>query len=360
MATFPIVKGVRLRATKVNRCGLPIAGASNFMVTDGFVTAKIAAVMNDAKELEQVNAEGRVCVVDRTPPERKHYKVDIELCNVNTGLITMFNGWEQVLDYNDDAIGFRDQKTVDDDYGVALEIWTGGRSDDDCATQTTDSIFTAPGTGKKYGYLLIGATEFTLGDISVSAAVSTLTLSGISIAMPQWGRGPWNVAALDANNTAGRLLEPLNEDSHYTFFRTPIEPPEPTVDQEPKALAISSIFTNPNYYFGGPASAPAANVAPNQPAASAAVAKTVAVLGVPTGGTFTLTYRGKTTATIVYNAAAAAVASALVALDDGYVAADFTVTGSAGGPYSVTLARGGGLTGTGSFTGGTNPALSIY
>jgi len=270
MATFPIVKGVRLRATKINSCGLPIAGPSNYIVTDGYVSAKISAVMNDAKELEQTNAEGKTCVIDRTPPERKHYKVDIELCNVNTGLISLFNGWEQVLDYNDEAVGFRDQKDVDGDYGVALEIWTGGKADDDCAVPTADgSLFTEAGSGKKYGYLLIGATEFTLGDISVSAAVATLTLSGVSIAMPQWGRGPWNVAAINSDNDPGRLLEPLNEESHYTFFRTPIAPPEPTADQELQPLEIATIFTDPNFYFGGPANAPAADVAPEQPVPSA-------------------------------------------------------------------------------------------
>lgn len=268
MATFPIVKGVRLRATKINSCGLPIAGAGNYMVTDGYVSATLSAVMNDAQELEQVNAEGKTCVIDRTPPERKHYTVEIELCNVNSGLISLFNGYEQILDYNNESVGFRDQKSVDGDYGVALEIWTGGKADDDCPIPVEDSVFTDPGTGKKYGYLLIGATEFTLGDISVSAAVATLTLSGVSIAMPQWGRGPWNVAAIDSSNTPGRLLAPLNEESHYTFFRTPIGPPDSTVDQEPQPLEIASIFTDPDFYFGGPGNAPAVDVAPDQPVSS--------------------------------------------------------------------------------------------
>lgn len=268
MSVFPIVKGVRLRATKINSCGLPIAGPANFIVTDGFVSVKIAAVMNDAKELEQTNAEGKTCVIDRTPPERKHYKVDVELCNVNTGLISMFSGWEQVLDYNDESVGFRDQKSVDGDYGVALEIWTGGRSDDDCPIPAEDSIFSNSGTGKKYGYLLVGGTEWMPGDLSISAAVATFTLSGISVAMPQWGKGPWNVAALDANNTPGRLLEPLNDESHYTFFRTPIEPPDATPEQEAQELEIASIFTAPNYYFGGPGNAPAADVAPDQAVSS--------------------------------------------------------------------------------------------
>lgn len=53
-----------------------------------------------------------------------------------------------------------------------------------------------------------------------------------------------------------------------------------------------------------------------------------------TGGTFTLTFNGETTTTIAYNASAAAVESALEGLAS-YSSGDFTVTGSAGGPYTV-------------------------
>src|SRR5215217_5547460 len=42
--------------------------------------------------------------------------------------------------------------------------------------------------------------------------------------------------------------------------------------------------------------------------------QTVTITGTPTGGTFTLTYAGATTAAIAYNAAAAAVTTALEAL----------------------------------------------
>ena len=63
-------------------------------------------------------------------------------------------------------------------------------------------------------------------------------------------------------------------------------------------------------------------------------------LGGATAGTFTLTFRGRTTAGIAFDATAAAVKSALVALD-GFTAADWTVTGSAGGPYAVTTPGGG-------------------
>src|SRR6202012_4940635 len=105
------------------------------------------------------------------------------------------------------------------------------------------SIFTNPGTGLKYGYLLMFGTEFTLGDITIGAQVSTLTLSGITFPGPQWGKGPYNVAAIDGNNTAGRLLTPTNNDSHFLIFRTPIAPPDVTPGGDPVALATSTLFT---------------------------------------------------------------------------------------------------------------------
>jgi hypothetical protein len=74
-------------------------------------------------------------------------------------------------------------------------------------------------------------------------------------------------------------------------------------------------------------------------------------LGTQSTGTFDLGWGGNTTGTIAYNATSAAVKAALVALDDGYVAADWTVTGSAGGPYTVTPPQRTPLTGDGSSLG---------
>lgn len=79
-------------------------------------------------------------------------------------------------------------------------------------------------------------------------------------------------------------------------------------------------------------------------------------IGGATAGTFTLTWAGKTTAAIAFDATSAAIKSALAALDDGYAASDFTVTGSTGGPFAVTV-PGGVLTGDG--TGLTGGAFAV-
>ncbi|QPX61715.1 major tail protein [Gordonia phage Bunker] len=81
------------------------------------------------------------------------------------------------------------------------------------------------------------------------------------------------------------------------------------------------------------------------------------ITGTPTGGTFTLTYQGKTTAALNHNATASQVKTALVALDDGYTSAHFDVSGNAGGPYTIKVPAAGTLSATASFTGGTSPDI---
>jgi hypothetical protein len=59
------------------------------------------------------------------------------------------------------------------------------------------------------------------------------------------------------------------------------------------------------------------------------------MVGTPTGGTFTATYRGATTSAVAYNASAATLQTALEALST-IKAGNVAVSGSAGGPWTVT------------------------
>jgi hypothetical protein len=94
--------------------------------------------------------------------------------------------------------------------------------------------------------------------------------------------------------------------------------------------------------------------------------QTVTVTGSPTGGTFTLSSGGNTTAAIAYNAAASAVQTAIRAL--GTIWAAVTVSGSGGGPYTVTFPAATSnvqpaaapISGDGTaLTGGTSPSVTV-
>lgn len=124
----------------------------------------------------------------------------------------------------------------------------------------------------------------------------------------------------------------------------------------------------------------AINLAPNSTFAKGTVlgqitsaandVQTVTISGSPTGGTFTLsgtnplTGQAFTTSGIAYNAASSAVQTALTA-STAFGTGNVTVSGSAGGPYTVTAA--GSLvsmpipvmTAASSFTGGTSPATAV-
>lgn len=94
--------------------------------------------------------------------------------------------------------------------------------------------------------------------------------------------------------------------------------------------------------------------------------QTVTITGAPTGGSFTLTYSGQTTASLPWNATASAVQLALENLAAIGVG-DATVTGGPGPatPFVVTFknALAGrdvpAMTATGAFTGGTTPAVAV-
>lgn len=97
--------------------------------------------------------------------------------------------------------------------------------------------------------------------------------------------------------------------------------------------------------------------------------QTVTISGSPTGGTFTLTWSGQTTGDIAFDASAADVQAALAALSnigDTDTGADVSVSGSDGGPWTVTFkgVLGGAdvaqMTADGSgLTGGTTPAVAV-
>lgn len=93
--------------------------------------------------------------------------------------------------------------------------------------------------------------------------------------------------------------------------------------------------------------------------------QTITLSGVPTGGTFTLTFSGQTTSAIAYNASAATVDAALEALSN-IGAGDVSVTGSAGGPWTVEFTNALGasnqpaMTGDGaSLTGGSGQTITV-
>jgi hypothetical protein len=94
-------------------------------------------------------------------------------------------------------------------------------------------------------------------------------------------------------------------------------------------------------------------------AATGRTMRLVTLTGAPTGGTFALTYKARTTTNIHWNDTADNVLAALLALSGAYTTLDFAVTGPDGGPWTITTPVGSLSADNVALTGGTTPAVAI-
>ena len=287
-----LVKGRRIRVTKLDACGRPIYGDNSHVVSKGFISVGFTANTSESDEINVTNAAGEVCVFEAAVTSLTGYGLEVQFCEVDPELFSLVTG-QPVVKAADGTtvIGFDVDTKIDlSNSNFALELWAGSPATDACSN---------PGATGAYGYLLLPFLKGgILGDFTVENGAITFTLTGANTSEGNaWGVGPYPVM-LGAGGTA-----------------------------EVQRATIT---------------------------------------GVPTGGTFTLTYNGATTAPIAYNATAAAVQTALEALSN-LGPGDAVVTGGPLPATAATITFGGALnvrdvnqmTATGSFSGGATPAIAI-
>lgn len=356
-AEYGVVKGLMARFTLTDACGMPIAGPRSRIASKTFATATGSPQMRERQDIEQNNADGSVGVSDSTRAQRKYWNVGFDFNKINSDVFNMLLQWELILGYDGSAIGVGDVKETPANRAVMVEIWSGVGSDDECDDiPTTDDILTSGLiTSAKEGYTAWCVKDFALSsDYVIGESVSTFSATGRTVNPTRWGRGPYNVMAIDAQGTPGRLLVPVPVGRHITAFETTVPHPEPTDGACPLIL--------PSPYYG----AMAAETAPEQPACDAVGTneeQNVAITGTPTGGSFTLSLLGYVTSSIAYNAATSAVQTALEALAS--VGTGNVTVGGSVGDYDVEFV--GDLAGinlptmvaSASLTGGTSPAVNV-
>lgn len=219
MATkcFTVVRGKRLRVTRLDECGNPPAGgtADSLVVTKGFVTVELSAVVAEGDDIEQKNANGDICVSDRSRDQFRRWDLSIEFCDVDPSILGMITNVTLEEDWQGDVVGVRQPEgsTID---SFALEVWTG--------VPGTDCL---PGEPSTYGYMLIPfVIGNSLGDITIENGASTFSATAHTKGGGGWGVGPFDVVAIDAANTPGPLDLPVGSREHLILRTTTVEPPE--------------------------------------------------------------------------------------------------------------------------------------
>jgi len=215
-----VVRAPAARVTRLGPCGELSETGCDFAVTESFVEIVLTKVFQERQDALTLNANGDICVDKPKAPILRWYEVAITFCNVDPELFNIVSADPLIL--NDatipEAIGWCTLPDSASASNFALEFWTG-TDDDDC---DDDEVV--------YGYgLLPRIVQGTIGDVTISNATVTFTVTGITRGANQWGVGPYNVIINETGPNAGLpapLLEAVNPESHKCFMWTKLGPPE--------------------------------------------------------------------------------------------------------------------------------------
>ena len=205
---YGVVRGKRVRVTRLDSCGaFPVPTTANSLVTSsGFVSVQFSPDYEAGEEIIQKNADGALCVNDRTCDVFKRTNVTISFCNVDPDIMSLVTGNSIEVDGSGNDVGFRVSEGITCNQ-FALELWTGIDGQNACPPTNEVQSLTEGGAGLTSFTLtatLPGYSPATTGSIAVSStAVQVQTalegLDGIdpgdvSVTGPAGAsNGPWNV-----------------------------------------------------------------------------------------------------------------------------------------------------------------------
>jgi hypothetical protein len=210
------LRGKVMRITKLNACGGFVAAAASVVTTKGFVSVAQTANYRDPDEYEVVNANGDLCVNERSDSQLKWLDLVITMCEIDVEGLNLMTGSPLVLD---DAtipnnVGFRTREGTTANF--ALEIWT------DLAGAT------CVGATQSYGYILLPWVKSgTLGDVTIENGAASFSINARTSAGSLWGVGPYNIRNTVLTPAPAKLLTAIQSTDHRHIQVTNLAPPTP-------------------------------------------------------------------------------------------------------------------------------------
>src|SRR5690606_13950229 len=122
---FSLLKGRRIRGTRLDACGRVVYGPSSTVTSEGVISVGITTITTQSEERSVVDAAGDRCVHEPSETSVAGHSIEAEFCDVDPELFSMFTGQEVYLDAAGNAIGFTVNTKIEIASAFALELWTG-------------------------------------------------------------------------------------------------------------------------------------------------------------------------------------------------------------------------------------------
>lgn len=221
---FSLVKGRRLRVTRVDDCGRVVYGESSTGVSKGFISVGLTANVVETDEISVTNAAGERCIHEPAESSISGYASEIVFCEVDPAVFSLITGQEVYVNDAGEAIGISVNTKLEIKSAFALELWAGTANTDSCAN---------PNAQGSYGYLLLPFLRGgVVGDITVENGAINFTITGANTRDGHaWGVGPYNVMMSGAE--AAALPTPLDSNDALLAIVVDVAPPEPFAGTRP-------------------------------------------------------------------------------------------------------------------------------
>lgn len=227
-----LVKGRRLRVTRLDACGRPVYGDDATVTSKGFISVSYTANTNDSDAIVVTNAAGEIIVSEQSVTSIVGYGTEIAFAEVDPELFSLITGQPLVLDADGNPVGFDvDTKISLTGSGFALEVWAGAPTTDACTDEDAQGTF---------GYILLPFLQGgILGDFSIENGGITFTITGANTKDGNdWGRGPYDVMLNvdpddDEAKIPGPMVDPVSTTTALRILLVDVAPPEALTGSRP-------------------------------------------------------------------------------------------------------------------------------
>lgn len=214
-----LIKGRRLRVTRLDGCGRPVYGDGSVVTSKGFISVALTANTSDSDEINLQNANGESIVFEPSVTSLTGYGVEISLGEADPDLMAIVAvSVTQVLDKDGNPAGIDIDTAADTTTGgFALEVWAGAPVGDACDDEAAEG---------SYGYILLPFLQGGIvGDFTIENDAVTFTLTGAQTKSGNaWGKGPYDVQ-LQSDSTPGPLLTAIKSTAALRMVLVDVAPP---------------------------------------------------------------------------------------------------------------------------------------
>jgi hypothetical protein len=238
-----LVKGRRLRVTRLDSCGRVEYGDDAVVTSSGFISVGFTASSSSTDEINVTNASGETIVHEASVSSLTGYGVELVFGEVDPELFALITGQDVVLDADGNPSGFDiDTAIVLTGSGFALEVWAGAPAGDACEDDASQGT---------YGYLLLPFLQGgLLGDFTVENGGISFTISGANTHDGNaWGKGPYNVMLNiptgGGPKVPGPMVEAVSSTTALRVLLVDVAPPDAETGSrpllDPSHAAITSV-----------------------------------------------------------------------------------------------------------------------